>query len=194
MKKPVVLALSIAGILAPAAWLVAIGIERDKPLGTLLWMGAAGVLSGFGLVAIVSLVTLFAVRSLGKPPATIAIVAGEEVLGELRANHFMGIEGRGGTLVVTSRRLLFHPHRYNVQLAPIAIELSRIDGVVPWMTTLRIDAAGRKQRFVVHEPNRVAELVRELVRAPEEDRSVLAPSFSSLTGAKRRARALTQQS
>lgn len=187
MKKPVVLALSIVGILAPAAWLVAIGIERDKSLGTLLVMGAAGVLAGFGLVAIVSLVTLFAVRSLGKPPATIPIVAGEEPLSELRANHFMGIEGRGGTLVVTSRRLLFHPHRYNVQRLPIAIELSRIDGVVPWMTTLRIDAAGRKYRFVVHEPNRVAELVRELVRTPEEDRSVLAPSFSSLAGAKRRA-------
>ena len=187
MKKVLLIGVLLACMIAPAVWFTILALGRAEGAGALVMMAAMGALSGFGFFAVASLVALFTVRSFGKAPAQVPFVVGEKPLAELRANHFLGIEGRGGTLVVTSQRLLFHPHRYNVQLEPIVIELSRIDGVVPWMTSLRVDASGRKHRFVVHEPARVAELVRELVRTPEEERAVLAPSFSMLTGAKRRA-------
>ena len=48
------------------------------------------------------------------------------VLEERAASHFLGGEGRGGKLLVTSRRLAFRPHRFNVQLATWSLPLSEI--------------------------------------------------------------------
>jgi len=50
----------------------------------------------------------------------------EKVLLDVRANLFRGIEGVGGRLRVTSRRVLFEPHAMNFQNRPVDILLSDI--------------------------------------------------------------------
>src|SRR5438477_357458 len=61
-------------------------------------------------------------REPGRPSTAMAVdpvlLPGEEILYSIRANHFLGGEGRGGKLHLTAGRILFTPHRFNVQLDP----------------------------------------------------------------------------
>ena len=41
----------------------------------------------------------------------------------------LGREARGGSLLITERRLGFLPHRFNVQLAPWSLPLEQLRGV-----------------------------------------------------------------
>lgn len=53
----------------------------------------------------------------------------EESLADVGANLFRGIEGVGGRLRITSRRVLFEPHAFNLQKVPAEILLSNIEDV-----------------------------------------------------------------
>lgn len=53
----------------------------------------------------------------------------EEILADCVANLFRGIEGVGGRLKITSRRLLFEPHATNFQKNPAEILMSDIQEV-----------------------------------------------------------------
>ena len=83
---------------------------------------------------------------------------GEPVLHQGPANHWRGIEARGGWLILTSRRLVFRSHGKNVNnegaevlLADItAVEPSRSLGIVP--NGLRVRHKGDAvEKFVVAE-------------------------------------------
>lgn len=86
--------------------------------------------------------------------------ADEEVLFQTHANHFRGMEAVGGWLVLTDRRLLFRPHRMNIQKREwslpradlIRLEPYRVLGVLP--TGLRALTASGEERFVVEERRR----------------------------------------
>jgi hypothetical protein len=90
----------------------------------------------------------------------------EPVLHEGLANHFRGIEGVGGKLFLTDRRLRFVSHRLNVQVHDTSWPLSTIvraeatrtlgvipNGLVVWL------ADGRRERFVVHGRDRWTEAI-----------------------------------
>jgi hypothetical protein len=72
------------------------------------------------------------------------------------ANHFKGIEGVGGKLFLTSKRLRFRSHKLNVQThdesypleAILSVEPARTLGIVPNGVLVRL-RDGRSERFVV---------------------------------------------
>lgn len=86
------------------------------------------------------------------------LAEGEQVLRSGLANHFKGVEGVGGRLFLTDRRLRFVSHKLNVQrhdesypLDEIeAVEATRTLGIIPngMRVTLR---SGRQERFVLYQ-------------------------------------------
>lgn len=80
---------------------------------------------------------------------------GERLLKQGPANHFRGWEGVGGWLYLTDKRLLFRPHRFNLQNRELAIPLEEVVDVQTCATAwvipngLRVLTPKGAQRFVV---------------------------------------------
>ena len=53
----------------------------------------------------------------------------ETILHSSPANHMRGLEGVGGFLYLTSHRLLFRPHSFNIQKEELSVPLSTIGTV-----------------------------------------------------------------
>jgi hypothetical protein len=87
------------------------------------------------------------------------IESGEQILKEAGANHFRGLEGVGGKLVLTDKRLIFKSHKYNAQNHQDTYGLDQIDTVLK-TKTLNIISNGltiglrdqRTERFVIDRP------------------------------------------
>jgi hypothetical protein len=80
----------------------------------------------------------------------------ETVLEHGPANHFKGLEGVGGKLFLTERRLRFRSHGFNVQNHDesyplediVAVEPARTLGIIPNGLLVQL-RDGRRERFVV---------------------------------------------
>lgn len=79
----------------------------------------AGLLFGW-------LMGLFAKSKFVTQSTRIETEPGETILFESPANHFKGIEGVGGKLYLTNRRLVFKSHKLNIQAHELAINLADI--------------------------------------------------------------------
>jgi hypothetical protein len=87
--------------------------------------------------------------------------AGEVVEHSAPANHFQNFEGRGGSLFLTRRNLIFKPHRRNIQSNIVTIPRQEIVGVAA-TRTLGVVPNGLKvalrdgtvHRFVVSDRER----------------------------------------
>jgi hypothetical protein len=83
----------------------------------------------------------------------------EDIIKEGRANHFKGVEGVGGKLVLTDRRLIFKSHKLNIQTHQESFDLGRIQrisatrtlGILQNGLTLELITNDR-HRFIVDEP------------------------------------------
>jgi hypothetical protein len=81
---------------------------------------------------------------------------GEKIIHQGSANHFQGIEGRGGWLILTSNRLIFKSHGMNIQNQPLSLEMQNIAnvsvvntaGIIP-NGLLITKKDGSKEQFVV---------------------------------------------
>lgn len=60
--------------------------------------------------------------------------ADETILFDTGANHFKGAEGVGGKLYLTTKRLVFKSHKFNIQNHELSISLSDIDKVDRYKT------------------------------------------------------------
>lgn len=92
--------------------------------------------------------------------------AGESILFETPANHFKGIEGVGGKLYLTSRRLIFKSHKLNFQNHQLDILLPDIQAFDRYRTLgiinngLRVkNDQGVVEKFVVHQPEKWVQLI-----------------------------------
>lgn len=81
---------------------------------------------------------------------------GEIVEYEGGANHFLNAEARGGRLYLTNWRLIFQPHRINLQGASVSIPRSDVAGISKFLTLGLIPngmqvarRGGTPERFVV---------------------------------------------
>jgi hypothetical protein len=81
---------------------------------------------------------------------------GEKIIHQGAANHFQGIEGRGGWLILTSNRLIFKSHGMNIQNQALSLEMQNIANVSAVKTAgiipngLLINKKdGSKEQFVV---------------------------------------------
>ena len=79
----------------------------------------------------------------------------EQLLKQGPANHFVGMEGVGGWLYLTDKRLLFRSHRFNIQNHELSMPLADIMEVQTCLTGrivpngLRVLTTSGEERFVV---------------------------------------------
>ena len=85
-----------------------------------------GVVSGFLFAGFMSAFAIYQARQFrGRCP----LIEGETLLKEGSANHFVGAEGVGGWLYLTSARLHFRPHKFNIQKHELSIALKNMTGL-----------------------------------------------------------------
>jgi GRAM domain len=91
----------------------------------------AGAISGvlFGW-----LMGLFAKSKFVTQTTKIETEQDEHVLFETPANHFKGVEGVGGKLYLTDRRLIFKSHKLNIQAHQLSVNLTDIKHVDRYKT------------------------------------------------------------
>ncbi len=97
----------------------------------------------------------------------------EEILADVAANLFRGIESVGGRLKITNRRVMFEPHAINFQKIPAEIHLSEIAevgarntmGFVPNGVFLRTKS-GVEYNFVVWGRAKLIGLIERLILKP----------------------------
>jgi len=131
-------------------------------------------LCGFGVAVMTGLPGFMVLRALRPKPA-LELRDDESVLLHVAANHMLRHEGRGGELYVTSRRLLFVPHRFNVQLAQVEqplgeierLEWARIVGAagLPLSCFLDVSGRGRLEQFVVKDAAATGRVIEEATEA-----------------------------
>lgn len=119
-----------AGATGMFMWLLPGAIERgdDSSLSGLAMLGGLSLFCGLGVVVLVVGPVWFITKAFSAPP-TFELEAGESVVREVLANHFLNNESRGGTLLITDRRLGFRPNRFNIQLSTWSIRHEEIESV-----------------------------------------------------------------
>jgi len=87
----------------------------------------AGVLFGW-------LIGLFSKSKFVSQTTRIDTEQGENILFETPANHFKGIEGVGGKLFLTDKRIVFKSHKLNIQNHQLSIPLTDVNNVGRYKT------------------------------------------------------------
>jgi hypothetical protein len=157
-RWPVLLAWSL-GMLGFATLMVNGAVEHGKdPMANLGLLLGVSLLSGGGIAVMVVGPVFFAMRAFATAPA-VPLEAGESLLRELPANHFLRGEARGGKLLITDRRLAFRPHRFNVQLDTWSMPLAELAKADPVGTRLLVlhDRAGAESWLVVWNTDALAQ-------------------------------------
>ncbi|MHA0858083.1 GRAM domain-containing protein [Paenibacillus sp. CMAA1364] len=85
---------------------------------------------------------------------------------KVAANLFRGIEAVGGRLHITNERLIFKPHRINVQTKPLEINIKEIKNIKKTNTLLLVPNGmkvildnGQEYRFVVGSRTKLIDLI-----------------------------------
>lgn len=126
-RAPVLLAWA-AGAIGMFVMIVLSAQANGKdPFDNFPLLAGLSVFCGLGVAPLTVGPVFMLVRALGPAPV-VELEPSERVLEEIPANHFLGGEARGGKLLVTDRRLVFRPHRFNVQLDTWAVPRSEVTG------------------------------------------------------------------
>jgi hypothetical protein len=169
-RQPFLLIPGVVASIAVAVWLLLLmtahGHTSASDLATLALIAP---LVGFGFAVLTGLPGFFVVRAFGPKPAPFAPGEGETLVEEVRANHFLRHEGRGGKLFVTDRRVVFVPHRFNVQLAGAEQRLADVREVrwgrilslsgLPLSSFIELVEDARTERYVVREAAAVGAMI-----------------------------------
>jgi hypothetical protein len=105
------------------------------------------------------LIGLFANSKFLKNGTNIDTASNETIVFSTGANHFQGVEGVGGKLYLTNKRLIFKSHNFNIQNHEFSINLSDVDEVRRYSTYgiinngLSVTTSGNViEKFAVQEP------------------------------------------
>lgn len=145
---------------------------KDAMAKPFLLMGIS-VFCGLGVAALV-VGPLFALTRLFTPRPVFELEPGESVLEQRPANHFLGGEARGGKLLVTTRRLGFAPHRFNVQSSPWSVRLEDVralDVEGERFLVVGTNSDSTPQWLVSSKPGELAAQITRIAARPERDRS-----------------------
>ncbi len=100
----------------------------------------------------------------------IALEPGEDIVFQTGANHFKGIEGVGGKLYLTNKRLVFKSHKLNIQNHELSIDLDEIKKVERSKTVGLVDNGltvtsgdNKMDKFVVENAEEWVEKMSSLV-------------------------------
>lgn len=127
-RQPIMYWPALVGVVA---WIVFVLREPmpDATAVTYVVLVAVAPVMGLALSLLTGLPCFLLWRWLKQAPIERPPLGDEEVLREWRASHYLGSEARGGRLLVTGRRLLFVPHRFNFQLTTLEVAQDAITGV-----------------------------------------------------------------
>jgi hypothetical protein len=129
-RQPFIVWPAIVGALAWGAWMISLTAQNEQgTIESIVILGALLPVMGLGVAVLTGLPGFMVYRLLTAPKQQWRPERGEEELYRAKANHFLGDEGRGGTAIVSTRRISFVPHRLNVQLEDRDIAIEAIDGV-----------------------------------------------------------------
>ena len=130
----------------------------------------AGLISGvlFGW-----LIGLFANSKFVKQSTKIETGPDESIVFETPANHFKGIEGVGGKLYLTNKRLVFKSHNLNIQNHQLSILLTDIKNVGRHKTLglannglSIVTAEDKTEKFVVEQAENWIKHLTEKMESP----------------------------
>lgn len=179
----------VAWLAGTIGWLVVLvppALARGRTsVGDFFFMAGLSAFCGLGGAALAVGPVWMIVRAFAKPPA-LPLEPGEVLLRSMPANHFLGGEARGGKLLVTTRRLGFQPHRFNVQMATWSTRLEDLRGLArEGLRFLLVDtgAPGQHEWIVAPHPDQLAALVTALAAAPEAERSAVHARLEAATPA-----------
>lgn len=155
--------------------------DQKMVVGILILLAALLVLMIVG-------VTYFIVKS-SKEASKAPLEDGENLLATVPANHLEGLISHGGTLRVTTRRLVFTPHGLNFKRIPITISWENVEGIAMGATTefallkaaalalsrqstgssdvLRIRHKGAETRFVIWPNKQLLEGMKAAIAATQ---------------------------
>jgi len=92
----------------------------------------------------------------------------EQILADVAANMWRGIEAVGGRMKITNRRVIFESHAINLQKIPAEIPMSDISLVGPQNTMLIVPnglvirlKSGMEYKFVVWGRGRLISLIQQ---------------------------------
>ena len=136
---------------------------------------------GFGVAVLTALPAFFLWRIARTPKPELALEPGETVIFSRWANHWLGHEARGGTLYMTTRALVFVPHRLNVQLAGARVAWSALQSTawfrivsatgLPMSAVLVTRTRGDEAWFVVDKSQAIADLADAIAPLDEASRA-----------------------
>ena len=134
---------------------VVFGLVMGVVIGLTKHDARAGLATGV-LSAVLFGVAIGALGKLARPFVATDLDSGEALLHQGPANHFVGSEAVGGSLMLTSKRLRFRSHKINVQNHDQSLPIERIASIEPVKTLGLIPNGvvvhlrdGTKERFVV---------------------------------------------
>lgn len=170
-RQPFVLVPGVLATIGVAVWLVSLTIANGRAsVQHVVTLVAVAPLCGFGFAMLTALPAFMIFRAFGERHEFTAN-PGESVILVERANHFLRDEGRGGTLTLTDRRIVFVPHRFNVQLSSIEQPLDRVRDLewtrvvtgagVVLSNILHVKEDGRTERYVVKNAMVVGAAIEE---------------------------------
>ena len=92
----------------------------------------------------------------------------EQILADVGANMFRGIEAVGGRMKITDKRIIFEPHAVNLQKMVAEIPLSQVTDVTPRNTLMIVPngilvrlKSGVEYKFVVRGRERLIDIIRQ---------------------------------
>ena len=171
-RKPVLAAWAVGAVGMLALILPGAAARGHTTLSDYAMITGLSAFCGLGYAALAVGPVWMAIRAFARPPV-LELEPGELVLRELAANHFLGGEGRGGKLLVTTRRLAFRPHRFNVQVGTWSARLEDLrDMRTEGTRFLLVQVAGKTapEWFVASQPGRLAQYLQAVVARPEAER------------------------
>ena len=114
---------------------------------------ASGIFSGLSMSAFISAFVKYQKK---KFQATRPLFEDEALIKEGGANHFKNMEGVGGWIYLTDKRILFKSHSVNIQRHELSIPLHKISEAKACMTFIVIPNGlkiqttdGNEEKFVV---------------------------------------------
>jgi hypothetical protein len=99
---------------------------------------------------------------------TIELRSGEQLLADVAANMFRGVESVGGRMRITDKRILFEPHSLNLQKQPAEIPLEQVTevgksntmGFIPNGLFVHLQS-GLEYKFVCWQRERLISLIQK---------------------------------
>jgi hypothetical protein len=170
MKRALFLLVSVVAALA-WGWVFAHPANPPPTPPSPIFIGGFSVFLGVACGVIAALVAMV-VRALVTPRPALALADDEHALVAAPANHWQGVEARGGRLLLTTHAVVFVPHRFNMQREIVRIAYGDIAGLGAGPESLEVRPhEGKVERVRVAHGEALVDQLAQLAAAPPDVRA-----------------------